>query len=184
MNPKHTIRLTAAVAALALSATGCGKAPTSETSAPATTEAAPAALAAVFHPVAATSTVKPIPELRTQVSPGDSVVLEAKVMGTETPFVDNRALFVVGDEGTLTSCDLREDDHCKTPWDNCCDDPDALRAGTATIQVVDGEGNVLKHGIRGVNGLKELSRVRIEGVVAPQSTADALIINATGIDLL
>jgi hypothetical protein len=182
MNPTHTTRLNATLAALALFAAGCSKAPAPEAAA---IEATPAALAAVFHPVAVAGTVKPIPELRTQVSSGDTVIIEAKVMGTETPFVDKRALFVVGDEGTLTSCDLRGGkDHCETPWDNCCDDPDALRAGTATIQIVDDGGQVLKHGIRGVHGLKELSRVRIEGVVAPQSTADALIINATGIELL
>jgi len=182
MKHTHTIRLAAGLAALTLLAAGCGKAPAPQSSAPA--EAVPAALTAVFHPVAVTGAVKPIPELRTRVAPGDTVVLEAKVMGTETPFVDQRALFVVGDEGTLTSCDLREGDTCKTPWDNCCDDPDAIRAGTATIQVVDAAGNVLKHGLRGVNGLKELSRVRVEGVGAPQSSADALIINATGIELL
>ena len=105
-------------------------------------------------------------------------------MGTETPFVDNRALFVVGDEGTLTSCDLRTGDQCRTPWDVCCEPADAIRAGTATIQIVDADGNVLKQSIRGVGGLKELSRVRVEGVVAPQSTEDALIINATGIQIL
>lgn len=183
MKNTQSIRHIAGLAALTLFAAGCGKAPAPQAAASA--ETAPAALASVFHPVAITGAVKPIPELRTQVSPGDTVILEAKVMGTETPFVEQRALFVVGDEATLTSCDLRgEDDHCETPWDNCCDDPDAVRAGTATIQIVDADGKVLKHTIRGVNGLKELSRVRIEGVVAPQSTRDALIINATGIELL
>ena len=171
------------IAAIAILATGCGKSPAPESTVvePA---AAPSELAAVFHPVTASEPVLPIPGLRTRVSPGDKVILEAKVMGTETPFVDNRALFVVGDEGTLTSCDLRTGDQCRTPWDVCCEPADAIRAGTATIQIVDADGNVLKQSIRGVGGLKELSRVRVEGVVAPQSTEDALIINATGIQIL
>ncbi|HMO51000.1 MAG TPA: hypothetical protein PKE26_08040 [Kiritimatiellia bacterium] len=172
------------IAAIAIFAAGCGKSPAPTTIAT-DSAATPTQLTSVFRAVTASGTILPIPELRTHVSPGDTVILEAKVMGTITPFVDNRALFVVGDEGTLTSCDLRgDDDHCKTPWDNCCDDPRDLRAGTATIQIVDAEGQVLKHGIRGVNGLKELSRVRVEGVVAPQSTGTALIINATGIEML
>lgn len=164
-------------------ASGCGK-----SSAPASTEtsagAMPAELASVFRPVPAGETILPIPELRQRAAPGDAVILEAKVMGAAKPFVDERALFVVGDEGTLTSCDLRESDQCETPWDVCCEPDGEIRAGTATIQVVDAGGNVLKHGMRGINGLKELSRVRIEGVVAPQSNLDALIINATGIQLL
>ena len=173
-----------AIAGLLLLAVGCG-----QSSAPAPSASAepsvPDALAAVFQDVAATESIQPIPELRTSVSPGDTVVVEAKVMGDMNPFVENRALFVVGDEGTLTSCDLRgDDDHCDTPWDNCCDDPKALRAGTATIQVVDANGQVIKHSIRGLEGLKELSRIRVKGVVAPQATEGALIINATAIDVL
>ncbi len=178
MKTLRTILLTA----LTAMAAGCGKSPAPEATVVET--AAPSELASVFRPVTASEAMLAIPALRTNVSPGEKVILEAKVMGTETPFVENRALFVVGDEGTLTSCDLRKGDQCKTPWDVCCDDPRAIRAGIATIQIVDAAGHVLKQSIRGVNGLKELSRVRVEGVVAPQSTAEALIINATGIEVL
>ena len=164
-------------------AAGCGKSPAPEAAAIENT-GAPAELLSVFRPVIATGPVLPIPELRNKVSPGDKVMIEAKVMGTLEPFVESRALFVVGDEGTLITCDLEEGDTCKTPWDACCEPPEELRVGTATIQVVDANGAVLKHSIREINGLKELSRVRIEGVVAPQSSAEALIINATGIQLL
>ena len=105
-------------------------------------------------------------------------------MGSKEPFVDNRALFTVGDEETLISCDVRHKGSCETPWDNCCDDPDDVRAGTATIQVVDTEGNILRHGIKGISGLKELSRLRIAGEVSPASTETAFIINATAIEIL
>lgn len=125
-----------------------------------------------------------IPQLMGAVAVGDEVLLHGKVMGLMEPFVANRAAFVVGDEETLTSCDLLEDDHCQTPWDLCCEDPDAIRAGVATIQVVDDQGAVLRQGLRGVAGLQELSRVRVRGVVAPQSTAAALVVNAERIELL
>ncbi|MGA1193186.1 MAG: hypothetical protein ACO3ZG_02260 [Kiritimatiellia bacterium] len=126
-----------------------------------------------------------ITTLKTKAKPGEAVILVGKVMGMMEPFVPNRAAFVVGDEEVLVSCDLLGDDgHCPTPWDLCCDDPEAIRAGTATIQVVDETGAVLKREIRGVNGLKELSRMRVQGVVAPQSSDEVLIINAERIELL
>ncbi len=137
----------------------------------------------MFAAVPAAEAPRPIPELRRTAAPGDAVVVEGKVMGAKRPFVQNRALFVLGDEGTLTSCDLQPGDECATPWDTCCDDPDDMRVGTATIQVVDDAGNVLHHDIKGVFGLEELSRVRIAGVVAPQSTEAAFIINASKIQL-
>jgi hypothetical protein len=173
----------AALLGAALVVAGCGR----RGEDPATTAApveVPPALAAVFAEVPADGPLTPIPELRRSAGPGDPVVLEAKVMGTERPFVDHRALFVVGDEGTLTSCDIRHGAGCDTPWDNCCDEPAALRAGTATIQVVDETGKVLRHGIKGIAGLKELSRLRIAGVVAPHSTEEAFLINATTIQVL
>ena len=169
---------------IAIIALGCGKRGGESTTASTPADVLPTALAAVFAEVSSETALRPIPELRRTAKPGDEIVFEAKVMGTEKPFVDNRALFVVGDDGTLTSCDQRHADECATPWDNCCDDPDDLRAGTATIQVVDTDGNILHHGIKGIFGLKELSRLRIAGVVAPNSTETALIINASRIQVL
>lgn len=104
-------------------------------------------------------------------------------MGSKSPFVDGRAAFIIGDDATLTSCDERPGETCATPWDNCCDPPQLLRAGTATVQVVDESGRVIRHGLRTVGGLKELSRLRVAGVVAPRSTEDVFIINATAIQV-
>lgn len=161
---------------------GCGR---ESVPAPEVPAEIPAALSAVFQPVPPPADPVAIPGLRTRVAPGDEVVFEAKVMGTETPFIDGRALVVVGDEGTLDSCDVMEgDDHCRTPWDVCCEDREEILNGTVTVQVVDENGKVLPHGLKGVNGLKELSRLRIKGTVAPMSTAQALIVNATAIELL
>lgn len=144
----------------------------------------PPELAGMFQRVADDVTGS-IPEIRNQVKPGDDVVIVAKVMGTETPFVEGRALMVVGDEETITSCDLMsDDDHCETPWDACCDSREGILKGIATVQVVGADGKVLASGLRGVNGLKELSRVKVQGVVAPLSSEQALVINATVIEVL
>jgi len=124
----------------------------------------------------------PIPEARTAIAPGESVTLEGKIMGVMHPFVDGRAAFVLGDPATITSCDLMgDDDHCTTPWDACCDPSDIKQAGTATIQVVDAEGQVVRQGLEGVHGLENLARVRVTGTLAPGSSESTMIVNATGI---
>jgi hypothetical protein len=179
---KATLTIAALVCGFVVA--GCGRTDPSSSSTPAAVPEVSAELAAVFRPVPVPETLLSIPAFRDAVQPGDEVVFEAKVMGTETPFVEGRALVVVGDEGTLTSCNLRPGDTCETPWDVCCDDPKAIRAGTATVQVVDQAGQVIKTGLRGAGGLQELSRVRVAGVVAPQATGDALIINAHAIEVL
>lgn len=117
--------------------------------------------------------------LRTTAKPGDQVTVSGVVMGREQPFVDGRAAFILGDPTKMTPCNkMPGEDHCKTPWDACCDTPEAKREGTATIQIVD-NGRVLKQGLKGVHGLKELSNVTLTGTIDKASTAEALIINAS-----
>ncbi len=135
----------------------------------------------VFVATEPAGTPAPIPQARKELKAGDEVVLKGLVMGVMTPFVDGRAVFVLGDEGTITPCNARDDDHCPTPWDVCCDSPEAKVAGTATIQVLGEDGKVLALGLKGVGGLKELSRVTVRGVVAPMSSAQAFVVNATAI---
>jgi hypothetical protein len=51
--------------------------------------------------------------------------------------------------------------------------------GTASIQIIGEDGRVLEGNLKGTKGIKELSSVIVSGKVAPQSTPDALIVNAT-----
>ena len=164
----HLITILVTVGLLA----GCGANPESP---------APAAnlVPKAFTTTPPEGTPVPIPQLRAEAKPGDSVVLAAKVMGVKDPFVEGLGVFVVGDEATLTSCDLMdEDDTCPTPWDACCDAPEARVAGTATIQLLDEQGNLLDQGLKGVGGLQELSRVLVAGTVASQAAPESLVINA------
>lgn len=123
----------------------------------------------------------PIPEARTQFQPGDEVLLTGLIMGVPDPFVDGRAVFVLGDEATITPCDLKGDDHCSKPWDACCDPAEIRMNGTATIQVIDETGRPVKAGLKGVNGLSELNRVTVAGTVAPNSSSLAFVVNADAI---
>ena len=170
MKTQTIISLLAGIALLA----GCGEKET--------TEAPSVAVPNVFVTEPINGTPVPIPEARTKFSAGDKVLLSGLVMGVPHPFVEGRGVFVLGDEATITPCDaMGDDDHCKLPWDACCDPAEIRAAGTAAIQVLGDDGKPLRTGLKGINGLNELSRVTIAGTVAPNSTPEAFVVNASAI---
>lgn len=118
---------------------------------------------------------------RASAKPGETVTIKGRVMGNIKPFVEGRSIFILGDTETLKACSDVPGDACATPWDNCCDSPEALKQGIATIQVVDAKGKVLKEGIENVKGLQKLSYVTVSGTVAPGSSAELLLLNADAI---
>lgn len=115
---------------------------------------------------------------RTQAQPGEPITLRGKVGGKMTPLSETAAILVLADEETITSCDDIPGDSCETPWDYCCEDSDKITASTATIQVRDADGKVLRSTLRGLGGLKELSHLVVSGTVDAASTEAALIVNA------
>ena len=112
---------------------------------------------------------------------GESIVIRGKVGGVDPALSDAAAIFVLADEKAITSCDDIPGDECPTPWDYCCADPDEKKASIATIQIVDADGKVIRKGLRGLGGIKELSHVIISGTVNDKSTAENMIVNATTI---
>lgn len=122
-----------------------------------------------------------IAELRKTAKPGDTVTFTGAVIGSDSVFIKGRAIMIMGDPTKITSCDRHPGDNCPTPWDVCCDDPDVIKASILTVQVVDDSGQPVKADLKGVGGLKELSSATITGVVAKNSTATNMLINATGI---
>lgn len=124
-----------------------------------------------------------ITEARAQLKAGDEVVLTGLIMGVKHPFVEGRGVFVLGDEATLTPCDLIHADGCKTPWDVCCDPAEVRMTGTATVQVLGEDGKPIRTGLKGIEGLSELSRVTVQGVVAANSSPEAFIVNATALHI-
>lgn len=124
---------------------------------------------------------KAIHQVRADVAPGDDVTIHGMVMGRGKPIVEGRAAFVLGDRTILTPCNEKEDDQCPTPWDVCCDSSEDKQRGTATIQLLGDDGRVIAASIRGVEGLKELSKVTLKGRVAEGSGAEVLVVNATEI---
>lgn len=179
-----TTRLALALAASAVLVSCDKKESASQSSTtPATaTASAPSALLSSVLAAAAEGDPTAIHTLRTSVKPGDVVTVSGKIMGNEKPFVDGRSAFILGDTEVLTPCNENPDDKCSTPWDNCCDSKEDKKRGTATIQVVDADGRVLKEPIEGAGGLAKLSSVTVTGKVAEGSSADLLIINASAIN--
>lgn len=120
-----------------------------------------------------------IAEIRKSAKPGETVTFSGMVMGKKVVFMDSRAVMTLGDPSKMTPCP--PDEGCETPWDVCCDDVDVVNASIVTVQVVDKNGKVLKTGLRGLGGIKELSSLTVTGEVAKGSNAENMLVNATGI---
>ena len=120
-------------------------------------------------------------DLRKTANAGDTVVFKGKVIGANIVFVKGRAMMILGDPDKLTSCDLKPGDDCARPWDVCCDTPKDIKENILTVQVLDAEGKAIKHGLKGLAGIKELSNVTVTGTVDKISTKENMVINATGI---
>ena len=167
-------------AALALLTSGCGdteKPQAAAPSVPVTPETPPVELPATLIAEETPADAVGVVEARKSVEPGKEIVLTGFVGGRANPFVDDRAIFTLADS-KLVRCDARPGDECETPWDACCDEPGKIKASIASIQVVDGEGRVLKRPLEGFGRIAAGSTVTVKGTIAAGSSADSLVVNA------
>jgi hypothetical protein len=172
------IKTTCLAFATAALLASCGK---KEASVTAPTDQAPSTALSAVLAAAPTGEPKSIHLIRTTAKPGDEITISGKIMGSEKPFVEGRAAFILGDPEVLTPCNENPGDGCTTPWDACCDSPEDKKRGTATIQIVGADGRVLKESVEGVGGLENLATVTVTGKVAEGSSADLLVVSAEGI---
>jgi hypothetical protein len=166
------------VAATALVLTSCRKNAAVQST---TSEKGPSAALAAVLAAPPAGEAKSIHLVRSSVKPGDVITLSGRIMGNAKPFVEGRAVFILGDPATLTACNDTPGDTCETPWDVCCETPEEKKNGTATIQIVDADGRVLKESVEGVGGIEKLAHVTVTGKVAEGSSPDLLIVNAQAI---
>ena len=122
---------------------------------------------------------KPVEAVKASAKAGDKVIIRGRIGGSASPFVDGRAVFTLMGPG-VKACSDNPEEGCKTPWDYCCETPDTIARHSATILVADAAGNPLRVGLKGANGLKELSEVVVQGTVK-EAKDKILIINATGL---
>jgi len=165
--------------AFAVLLVSCGEKSTQSTAEVSVSEASPALSAVLAASPAGEAAA--IAVIRSTAKPGDEITISGQIMGNAKPFVDGRAAFILGDPEVLTPCNENPGDECETPWDVCCDSPEDKKRGTATIQIVDADGRVLKESVESVGGLEKLAKVTVSGKVAEGSSADLLIVNATAI---
>jgi len=111
---------------------------------------------------------------------GTEVTVSGEIMGRKEPFVDGRAMFVLGDPTKMTPCNRIHGDGCKTPWDACCDSGATKKKSIATIQFLDENGDVIKSSVKGFRGINELTFVTVTGTIAEGSSEENLLINASG----
>jgi len=116
---------------------------------------------------------------RQTAQPGQSIVVVGQIGAVDKPFGEAFATLTLADE-SIQFCDEMEDDHCPMPWDACCEDPEKVAQGRASVQVLE-KGRNVKGSLKGVGRLKELDRIVVQGVVDEASTPENLIINASGI---
>jgi hypothetical protein len=158
--------------AAALCAAGCQKAPDKGSDSAANAAAAKASQHVLAAEPAGAKTVR---EVRQSAKDKEPVTMVGRIGGTAKPFVDGIAAFTVMDVA-LKPCE----DACPTPWDCCCDDPKELRAGTATVKIVDAAGLPVAADARKLLAVKELSTVVIRGK-AQRDEAGNLTVLADGV---
>src|SRR5262245_22813796 len=153
------------LAAGVIAGSGCNQ--SSETPAPAPTRsaAAPAPTAATttaaalpvgFFLTSAPADAKTVEDAKKEAKAGQPITLRGRIGGSESPFVEDRAMFTLMGPG-LPACSDSPDDKCATPWDYCCENASSIAEHQATIQILDANGQPLHLTLKGHNNLRELS---------------------------
>ena len=119
-------------------------------------------------------------EVKAESNIGDKVMFEARVGGRADVFVDGMAIFVAADP-RLISCDQREGDYCKIPWDYCCEHPEKMKLGTATVQIMDDTGIPYEVSAEGQGGIAPLKTIVVQGVVSEKDESGTFVVDASSI---
>ena len=104
---------------------------------------------------------------------------EVVVVGRVKDLVATRAVFTIADLSLKSCAEPGDTMNCETPWDYCCEDPARLAAGTATVEVREGE-RPFAGTVQGWNGLDHLKQVVVRGKLAVDAKGNASVI-ANGI---
>lgn len=175
---KFTLTLTLATAAIFV---GCSQETTTSqektsTEKPEVVAAAEPSLPDGFFLNEAPANVVSLSEARSSAKAGEEIVFTGYIGGREQPFTEGRAMFVMADSVEAPQCT----DACPVPHDACCTPNDVIAANSATVQVVDEEGKMMKLDLNGMNDLKAGGEVTIVGKVR-EATEGVFIVDASGV---
>lgn len=173
-----TVLHTAISAVLAMTLTGCDKsapvAADDRSSATAKSEPQAPAWLLEQRPADAQS----VGVLKSAAREGDTVVLRGRIGGSRSPMTASSAVFTIVDS-SLPTCADNPDDNCRTPWDYCCEPRDLLTANSATIQLVNAEGNPLA--VDATTHLNPGDEIVVAGKIAPRPNNSVLVVQATAV---
>lgn len=157
--------------ALAFAAASCGVHHEGASSSASASAALPESFALSAAPAGATTVLA----ARASTPSGQRVALS----GRAKDFVDGRAVFTLIDASIPSCLDMDVKDHCKTPWDYCCQDQGDVARASATIEFRQ-DGKPLKASLKGFHGLDHLAQVVVTGTLA-KDEAGNLSLDADGL---
>ena len=175
MKTRTLLRTSALAATLILSA--CGDSPEPSSAVPAESDS-PQSLAGLFLD-SAPANPTPVGEIVESGTPGETVTAIGRIGGAVDPFGEGYAIFFLADD-SLLFCDEMGDDHCTTPWDACCEDPEKVSTHRLLVQIPDDSGEVLPVSLKGKQGLDGLDEVIVTGTLET-AAGGGVVIDASGI---
>ncbi|MFH5802818.1 hypothetical protein [Alienimonas sp. DA493] len=155
-----------AVAGLAV---GCG-APDGD--ATVTDAAAPTVQNAAYLAPAEPEGAKGVGEVKASAEDGDEVTVVGLIGGDRAPFVDGLAAFTIVDP-KVPYC--AADEGCPTPWDYCCQQ-DKVPANSATVKLVDENGELVAEGAKALLGVDELAEVVVRGTAEKDDAGNLTVV--------
>lgn len=167
----HTALLTTLAIVGVLALAGCDKKAAEETKAETQTSALSGDLFS-SEPLADAGSLL---EAKKSSKAGDTVTFTGTIGGRRAPFAEGRAVFLVADSA-LPVCGP----DCPTPWDFCCEARESILENTATVQLVDVDGQPLKLDANGQGGLEPGASIQVRGTVAEKSEG-AYVIDAEAV---
>lgn len=123
----------------------------------------------------------PVAECKAAAKQGETVTILGRIGGSRVPFTNDVATFTIVDPAPKSCADGAEPDHCRYPWDYCCEDRAALKRSMATIELVNAAGEPLPFPVRGASGLVPLATVAVTGTVVEKNDAGVMVVRASRI---
>ena len=124
-----------------------------------------------------------VQKAREIITTGKTLTVEGFIGGRKKPFTQSKAMFILGDD-SLKTCDEIPGDSCPTPWDVCCEDPRKISSSTLSVQILDENGSLLSGTLEGVAGIEAGKRIKVQGTVSTNSSTQAMVLEATALQLL
>lgn len=113
------------------------------------------------------------------IGDGGQLALYGRVGGVLEPVTEGYAVFILADE-ELVFCDEMGEDHCATPWDACCEDPEKVQSARILVQFSDEQGLPVAFDLATV-GIQPNSKVTLTGSWGPVSEGGIPVFEAAAV---